>query len=71
MVLGRQGELSELSTLYNITSKVYLMLPVRTGGVRGVRGAYRGDIFIPVCAGFYLFSNNGLQMTKARVIVMC
>ena len=60
MVLGRQEELRDESTLYNIASKVYLKLPLRTGRVRDVRGAYRGDIFI--ITGFAKISNNALQI---------
>ena len=60
MVLGRQEELSDVSTLYNIASKVYLKLTLRTGSVGDARGAYRGDIFI--IAGFAKISNNALHL---------
>ena len=63
MVLGRQEELGDVSTLYNIASELYSMLPQRTVAVRGVRGAYREDVFN--CVGFLLFLNNALHITLA------
>ncbi len=60
MVLRRQKELWDVSTLYNIASKLSLMLRVRTGGVRAVRGAYRPHIL--KVTGFASFSYNGLHM---------
>ena len=65
MVLRRQKELWDVSTLYNITSKLSLMLRVRAGGVRAVKGAYRPDIL--KSAGFASFSNNGLQLDMCYI----
>ena len=59
-VLGRQKELSDMSTLYNIASEPYSMLPWRTVTARGGKRAYRRDIFY--CTDFVSFSNNALHM---------